>query len=466
MMTLTAQKLKELPADEVKKALSSLSPKQLKELQHDYRFWARDKQVEPKGDWRVWFLNCGRGFGKTWTGVQWVREQIKNGHKRIAAVAATNSDIERVMVKGDSGFLALCSELDKDKKGKVIGYPLWSPTKRTLTWHKDGNHSNPEIARVEFYSAQEPERLRGPQFHAAWCDELASWVYDQDTWDMLNFGLRLGKKPRICVTTTPKSTVLVRALIKDPLTVITTGTSYENENLPDTFFDKLKDTYEGTRLGRQEIYAEVLLENEGALWTADMIDNCQIPLDEVPQLYRKIVAVDPAVSANVESDLTGIVLAGMDINGIVYILGDYSRKELPEVWGKFCAELFYEKECDRLVYESNQGKDMIPPLFRVIDDNIPLKGVHASTAKIARAEPVSALYERGKVMHVRNPEDLEASLTELETQLTTFEPMGKYKSPDRYDALVWAVTELALKGYSRPKLALGYSNAESLSNNH
>jgi len=459
---ITADYLRTLPSEEVKTALSQLTPQQAKELQYDYHFWARPKQIAPEGDWRVWFLNCGRGFGKTWTGVQWVRDQIKKGQKRIAAVAATNSDIERVMVKGDSGFLALCHEGDRDHKGNLIGYPLWSPTKRTLTWHKEGDHSKREIAKVEFYSAQEPERLRGPQFHAAWCDELAAWAYDQDTWDMLSFGLRLGKHPKICVTTTPKSTALVRKLIKDPRTVVTTGTSYENQNLPHSFFEDLKESYEGTRLGRQEIYAEVLLENDGALWTADMIDACQVSRDEVPELVRKVVAVDPAVSSNVESDSTGLVVAGIDINGKAYILGDYTLKASPETWANKAVELYHQWECSRIVYESNQGKDLIPSLFKTIDPNLPLKGVHASTAKIARAEPVSALYEQGKVFHVRNPEDPDASLTELETQMTTYEPMGRHKSPDRYDAMVWSLTDLMLKGFAIPKLQLVYSDAKGL----
>jgi len=453
-LTLTAQKLKELPPEQVKEALSDLSPKQIEELKYDYRFWAREKQLPPEGNYDVWFINAGRGFGKTWTGVQWVREQVKKGYKRIAAVAATNSDIERVMVKGDSGFLALCNKHDRTYRGADMGYPEWSPTKRTLTWANG--------AKVEFYSAQEPERLRGPQFHMAWCDELAAWAYDQETWDMLRFGLRLGKHPRVCVTTTPKSTVLVRAFLKDPKTVVTTGTSFENNSLPDTFFDALREQYEGTRLGRQEIYAEVLTENEGALWTADMIDACQISRYELPPMVRKVVAVDPAITANVESDLTGIVVAGIDEDGIGYILGDYSFKGLPEAWATKAIELYHEHGCSRIVYESNQGKDLIPTLFRTIDPNIPLKGVHASSAKIARAEPVSALYERGKVRHLRNPEDPVASLSQLETQMTTYEPMGRQKSPDRYDAMVWALTELMLKGFSAPKLRLAYSNSSSL----
>jgi len=449
---LTADYLRTLPTEEVKAALSQLSPQQLDELQFSYEFLARDNQLPPEGDWNVWFLNCGRGFGKTWTGVQWVREQVKQGKKRIAAVASTNSDILRVMVKGESGFLSLCWKGDKTYKGKEMGFPEWSPTKRTLTWANG--------AQVEFYSAEEPERLRGPQFEAAWCDETASWNKDQETWDMLQFCLRLGKHPRVCVTTTPKSTVLIRKLLKDPKTVITTGSTFDNtNNLADTYLTAVKEQYEGTRLGRQELYAEVLLENEGALWTADMIDNCQITSSELPPLIRKVVAVDPAVSSNVESDNTGIVVAGICEQGKAYILGDYTFKGSPETWANKVVSLYHEFECSRIVYESNQGKDLIPSLFKTIDENLPLKGVHASTAKIARAEPVSALYEQGKVYHVR---DCEAPLTELEQQYTTFEPLGKHKSPDRYDAAVWALTDLMLKGFSKPQLKLVYSNSKGL----
>jgi predicted phage terminase large subunit-like protein len=449
---LTADYLRTLPTEEVKAALSQLSPQQLDELQFSYEFLARDNQLPPEGDWNVWFLNCGRGFGKTWTGVQWVREQVKQGKKRIAAVASTNSDILRVMVKGESGFLSLCWKGDKTYKGKEMGFPEWSPTKRTLTWANG--------AQVEFYSAEEPERLRGPQFEAAWCDETASWNKDQETWDMLQFCLRLGKHPRVCVTTTPKSTVLIRKLLKDPKTVITTGSTFDNtNNLADTYLTAVKEQYEGTRLGRQELYAEVLTENEGALWTADMIDNCQITSSELPPLIRKVVAVDPAVSSNVESDNTGIVVAGICEQGKAYILGDYTFKGSPETWANKVVSLYHEFECSRIVYESNQGKDLIPSLFKTIDENLPLKGVHASTAKIARAEPVSALYEQGKVYHVR---DCEAPLTELEQQYTTFEPLGKHKSPDRYDAAVWALTDLMLKGFSKPQLKLVYSNSKGL----
>jgi phage terminase large subunit-like protein len=428
----------------------------VEELKHDWSFWARDNQLEPAGkDWNVWFLNCGRGFGKTRSGVEWVREQVKRGHKRIAAVASTNSDIVRVMVKGESGFLNVCWKGDKTHAGKHMGFPEWSPTKRTLRWANG--------AEVEFYSAEEPERLRGPQFSCAWADELAAWNKADETWDMLQFCLRLGNHPRVCVTTTPKSTSLVRKLLKNPKVVVTTGSTFDNAaNLADTYITAVKEQYEGTRLGRQELYAEVLTENEGALWTSDMIDSCQISHKDLPQLERIVVSVDPAVTSNVESDFTSIVVAGIDINGLGYVLGDYTFKGSPEQWVSKAIELYHEKGASRVVYESNQGKDLIPTLFRTIDPNIPLRGVHASSAKIARAEPVSALYERDKIKHVRDPED-GASLVDLEIQMTTFEPLGKQKSPDRYDALVWAMTDLMLSGYAKPQLKLVYSDNKGLS---
>ena len=449
-----AQALRELPDDQVKEALSQLSPKQLESLKHDWSFWARPEQIEPKGDWNTWFINAGRGFGKTRAGVEWVREQVKKGHKRIAAVAATNSDIERVMVKGESGFLSVCYKGDKTHKGKEMGYPEWSPTKRTLTWANG--------AKVEFYSAEEPERLRGPQFSAAWCDELAAWNKDIDTWDMLQFCLRLGKHPKVCVTTTPKPTKLVRQLTKDPSTRVTTGSTFDNAaNLADTYLKAVKDQYEGTRLGRQELYAEVMEEAEGALWTTQMLDDAQIDRDKVPSLNRIVVSIDPAVTANKESDMTGIVVAGVDVNGKGYVLGDYTDRLSPQGWASKAIELYHLYQADRIVAERNQGGDMVRRTLEVEDETVPIKLVHASRGKFARAEPISALYERNLVHHVRNPEDGH-NLNELETQMRTWEPLGSIGSPDRLDALVWALTDLCLGSYQKPKLQLVYSNAKGL----
>ena len=452
---ITADALRSLPKDKVAKVFQELGPKKTEELKHDWNFWARDEQLEPDGDWNTWFINAGRGFGKTRAGVEWVRDQVKRGAKRIAAVAATNSDIERVMVKGESGFLSVCWEGDKTYQGKKMGYPEWSPTKRTLSWENG--------AQVQFFSAEEPERLRGPQFEVAWCDELAAWNKDMDTWSMLQFCMRLGKHPRIMVTTTPKPTKLVRQILKDPKTHVTTGSTFDNSaNLASTYLQAVKEQYEGTRLGRQELYAEVLEEAEGALWTTDMLDKASVKHEEVPHLNRIVVALDPAVTSNAESDMTGIVVAGIDVNGVAYVLGDYTDRLSPQGWASKAIQLYHQYQADRIVAEVNQGGDMVRTTLHGEDATIPFKAVRASRGKFARAEPISALYERGIVKHVTNPPD-GASLNELETQMRTWEPLGSIGSPDRLDALVWAITDLSLNGYAKPQLTLAYSSAKGLS---
>lgn len=452
---LTADTLRKLPKDKVDEVFKQLGPKKVEELKHTWSFWARDEQLEPEGDWNTWFVNAGRGFGKTRAGVEWVREQVKRGAKRIAAVAATNSDIERVMVKGESGFLNVCWKGDKTYKGGKMGYPEWSPTKRTLSWENG--------AQVQFFSAEEPERLRGPQFELAWCDELAAWNKDQDTWAMLQFCMRLGKHPRIMVTTTPKPTKLVREILKNPTTHTTTGSTFDNAaNLAGTYLKAVKEQYEGTRLGRQELYAEVLEEAEGALWTTDMLDKASIKHEDLPHLNRIVVSIDPAVTANAESDMTGIVVAGIDVNGVAYVLGDYTERLSPQGWASKAISLYHQYSADRIVAERNQGGEMVRRTLEVEDETVPIKLVHASRGKYARAEPVSALYERGLVKHVVNPPD-GASLNELETQMRTWEPLGSIGSPDRLDACVWALTDLSLNGYAKPQLTLAYTSAKGLS---
>ena len=453
--TLTADTLRKLPKAKVDEVFKQLGPKKVEELKHTWSFWARDEQLEPEGDWNTWFVNAGRGFGKTRAGVEWVREQVKRGAKRIAAVAATNSDIERVMVKGESGFLNVCWKGDKTYKGGKMGYPEWSPTKRTLSWETG--------AQDQFFSAEEPERLRGPQFELAWCDELAAWNKDQDTWAMLQFCMRLGKHPRIMVTTTPKPTKLVREILKNPTTHTTTGSTFDNAaNLAGTYLKAVKEQYEGTRLGRQELYAEVLEEAEGALWTTDMLDKASIKHEDLPHLNRIVVSIDPAVTANAESDMTGIVVAGIDVNGIAYVLGDYTERLSPQGWASKAISLYHQYSADRIVAERNQGGEMVRRTLEVEDETVPIKLVHASRGKYARAEPVSALYERGLVRHVTNPPD-GASLNELETQMRTWEPLGSIGSPDRLDACVWALTDLSLNGYAKPQLTLAYTSAKGLS---
>lgn len=436
--------------EDLEALLLKLGPAKAEELAYTWPFWARPQQMAPSGDWNTWFINAGRGFGKTRAGVEWVRGLVKRGYKRIAAIAATNSDIERVMINGESGFLSRCWSGDKTDKGVPLGKPTWSPTKRLLTWENG--------AYVQFFSAEEPERLRGPQFEAAWCDELAAWNRDRDTWDMLQFCLRLGKHPQTCVTTTPKPTKLVRDIMKNSKTVVTYGSTFDNSaNLAATYLQSVKDMYDGTRLGRQELYAEVLDEASGALWTRELLSKCEVddPLALSETLARVVVSVDPAVSSNAESDMTGIVVAGMDINGVCYILHDATERYTPEGWAAKAIELYHLYGADRIVAERNQGGEMVRYTFKTVDETIPIKLVHASRGKFARAEPVSSLYERGRVKHVRG-------LDALEDQMVQWEPLGSIGSPDRLDAMVWAVTELALKGIARPELNLAYSDAKGL----
>ena len=451
---ITAQELRKLPGDQLKKTLAQLSPKQIEELKYNWEFWARPEQIPPKGDWNTFLALAGRGWGKTKASVEWVRQQIKQGHKRIAYVCATNSDIERTFVKGESGILNACWDKDKTIRGAHLGRPEWSPTKRTLFWANG--------AKVECYSAEEPERLRGPQFHAAACDEICAWNKDVETFDMLQFCLRLGKHPKVFIATTPKPTKLIRKIMADPKTLIVRGSTFDNaDNLADTYLEAVKRQYEGTRLGKQELYAEVLEEAEGALWTTEMLDSCQVSREDVPDLQRIVVAIDPAITSNAESDMTGIVVAGVDINGIVYVLGDYTEKLSPQGWASKSISLYHQWEADRIVAEKNQGGDMVRRTLEVEDETVPIKLVHASRGKMARAEPVSALYERGLVKHVRNPED-GANLEELETQMRTWNPLGSIGSPDRLDSCVWSITELALGSYQRPTMQLAYESAKGL----
>lgn len=450
-LPLHADDLRAMGKD-IEEILRQLDPAKAEQLMYTWPFWARPNQIAPEGNWNTWFINAGRGFGKTRAGVEWTRGLIQKGYKRIAAVAATNSDIERVMVNGESGFLARCWKGDKDHKGKPIGYPLWSPTKRLLTWENG--------AYVQFFSAEEPERLRGPQFEAAWCDEVAAWNRDRDTWDMLQFCLRLGKHPQTCVTTTPKPTKLVRDILKNPKTVVTYGSTFDNSaNLASTYLEAVKSQYEGTRLGRQELYAEILDEASGALWNRTLLEACSFetddPLEFSKTLRRVVVSVDPAVTSNAESDLTGIIVAGIDVNGCSYILEDATDRYTPEQWATKAVDLYHKYSADRIVAERNQGGEMVRHTLKTVDETIPIKLVHASRGKFARAEPVSALYERGKVKHVKG-------LDLLEDQMVQWEPLGSIGSPDRLDAMVWAITELALKGIAKPELSLGYSDAKGL----
>ena len=322
--------------------MDKLGPAKVEELRHTWEFWARPNQLEPKGnDWDIWVALAGRGWGKTRAGAEWVRHRIRKGDKIVHCVAPTKGDVRKVMVEGDSGLLNVCWKGDKTYRGKPIGYPEWSPTNNTMTWENG--------AKAVFFSAEDPERLRGPQAYSAWCDELCAWRNAQETWDMLQFGLRLGKHPQVFITTTPKTTKLLRNILGDEKTVTSTGSTYDNSaNLASTFLDAVKKTYEGTRLGRQELYAEILDEASGALWNRQGLAKIEIEADQVPDLNRIVVSIDPAITSNSESDMTGIVVAGVDVNGIAYVLADCTGRYTPQQWAARAVSLFEEYQADQM----------------------------------------------------------------------------------------------------------------------
>jgi len=379
---------------------------------------ARPAQIPPPGAWQYWLLKAGRGFGKTRVGGEWTIKQAREHPGcRLALVAPTAGDTRDVMVEGESGILTISPD----------GFmPLYEPSKRRLTW------PNGSIATL--YSAEEPNRLRGPQHHYAWCDELASWKYPA-TWDMLLFGLRLGQNPQAVITTTPRPIQIIKDLMKDPRCVVTGGSTYENaDNLAPTFITSIVQKYEGTRLGRQELNAEILDDNPGALWHRDVIENLRI--QKAPQMVRIVVGVDPAVSGGEDSDETGIIVDGLAANGHGYTLADYTIRGSPLEWARAVVRAFHEWKADRVIGEVNNGGDLVEANLRTVDRNIPFKSVHATRGKAIRAEPIAALYEQGKWHHV-------GAFPQLEDQLTEWMPNEpNQKSPDRLDAHVWAAVEL------------------------
>ncbi len=384
---------------------------------------ARDKQLQPKINHYIWLILAGRGWGKTRTGAQDIAlYALRNPNSNCAVVAPTHGDLRRVCFGGPSGLISIippeCFIQSNDQKGyssSVAEIRLFNGSK------------------ITGYAAQEPERLRGPQFHRAWCDEVAAWRYPE-AFDQLMFGLRLGDNPQCVITTTPKPTKLIKELVQREDVHITSGSTFENEaNLADSALAMLKDKYEGTNLGRQELYAEIVDNLEGALWTNELIDEARSQDDK--DLQQIIVAVDPAVTANANSDETGIVVVGKDYNNHFYVLEDLSGRHAPDKWGRIAINAFYEWEADRIVAEVNNGGDLVERLIRNIDNNVSYRSVRATRGKILRAEPIAALYEQRRVHHM----DV---FSELEQQMCSYTGETN-SSPDRLDALVWGLTELS-----------------------
>jgi phage terminase large subunit-like protein len=414
-----AASIASLPDAERAAILASLTEAQAEELLHDWRFWARPNQIAPEGDWQTWLALAGRGFGKTEAGAQWVRERVKGGARSIALVAETQKDLEEVMVS------RLVAIHPPEEAPRVRYKPV------RLVW--------PNGAMALGYNGTEPDQLRGPEFDTAWVDELAKYRYARETWDMLQFTMRRGD-PRVFVTTTPRPIPVIKEILADPSTVVTRGSTFDNaDNLPSKFLDQLRTKYEGTRLGRQELNAEILDDVPGALWTREMIDQAQVKA--APDLVRVVVAVDPSGTKGEadKGDSIGIIAAGKGVDGNAYVLADRTCKLSPDGWGRRAVATYTDLGADRIVAERNFGGAMVEHVIRTVDPRVSYKEVTASRGKVARAEPVAALYEQGKVKHV-------GGFSDLEDQMCSMTPDGFLGegSPDRADALVWAITELML----------------------
>jgi phage terminase large subunit-like protein len=439
---LRASSIASLPPSKRQAFLDSLSGDELAHIEHDWRFWARDEQLAPPGLWRIWLLLAGRGFGKTRVGAEWCHERAAESVCRIAIVGATMDDARKICVDGESGIMA-CA--------KPWFRPTFEPSKNggTVTW--------PNGSLAELYSGEKPDGLRGPQFHAAWLDELLKWRRMQAAWDMLRFALRLGTHPRTVITTTPTPAKLIKDLVNDkrtgadglPMVRVVRGSTYANAaNLSADALDELRTKYEGTRLGRQELFGEILEDRPGALWTYANIDEHRInDPEQVPKLERTIVAIDPPVTSGEDADECGIVAAGRGPHSHAYVLGDASERGLsPKQWAQKALRLYHDTGAGLIVAEANNGGEMIKHVINTEAPEVKVKLVHASKGKVTRAEPVSSLYEQGRVHHVGTFKALEDQQTDFTVDWDR-DVMGY--SPDRVDALVWAITELMLANRAR-----------------
>lgn len=431
--------------DQIDAFLGGLSDHALAALPWMFEFWALPHQLPPEGAWRSWVIMGGRGAGKTRAGAEWVRTQVEGAGPRdpgqagrVALVGETLDQVREVMIFGPSGILAVSPP---DRR------PEWQAGRRRLIW--------PNGAVAEVYSAHEPDSLRGPQFDAAWVDELAKWKKGQETWDMLQFALRLGNQPRQVVTTTPQNVAVLKAILRNPSTVVTHAPTEANRAyLAASFLEEVRNRYRGTRLERQELDGVLLEDAEGALWTSAMLEACRVA--EAPRLDRVVVAVDPPVTGGAHSDECGIVVVGVVMDGppqdwVAYVLEDATiAGASPDGWARAAVAACHRHRAERIVAEVNQGGDLVARVLRAVDGGIPYRAVRATRGKVARAEPVAALYEQGRVRHV-------GGFAALEDQMCRMSPQGYQGqgSPDRVDALVWAMTEAVIEpgqAWTRPQV--------------
>ena len=441
---LTLQNALKHCAVPIAKILNDLSPSEVAKILADWPLWARPDQLpnevcDTNASWKTWLMLGGRGAGKTRAGSEWIRYNALGLEpvatlpaKRIALIGPTLGEVRSVMVEGVSGLLGV------HPKSQM---PKFISSQNKLVW--------PNGSIAQLFSAEEPDSLRGPQFDLAWCDELAKWRYLNETWDMLQFGLRMGENPRVLVTTTPRPVALLKQLLEDKQNLVSRASTYDNKVfLAASFLKEIDRQYAGTRLGRQEINGELITDNPEALFSRDVIEKLRVK--KPPVLERIVVAVDPPITSKKASNACGIVCAGLAKDGRAYVLDDATiQKAKPLAWAKKAIALYEVREADVLVVEVNQGGEMVSTILNEVDASVPVKSVHATRGKHLRAEPVAALYEQGRVCHV-------GAFPALEDEMCSFEQTTKHgrKSPDRVDALVWALTELLLKPRnSKPRIS-------------
>ncbi len=422
--------------------LASLSDEDLAALYFDWQVWARDDQLPPLATgsvaaWRTWLILGGRGAGKTRAGAEWVRAQALGlaplatvPSKRIALIGETMAQVRATMVEGVSGLLSV---------HRAVERPRFEVSKRQIVW--------PNGSVAQLFSAEDPDSLRGPQFAAAWCDEIAKWRHAEETFDMLQFALRLGDDPKQVVTTTPRPIPLIKRLLGDPTTVVSRSRTHDNaENLAPAFVAEMERRYGDSNLARQELDGELIAERSDALWRREWIE---LPrMERAPELTRIVVAVDPPVTSGAKADACGIVAAGLGEDGRGYVIADRTvQGRAPHVWARAAVAAYHDLEADRIVAEVNQGGELVSTIIKQADQSVPVRHVRATRGKWLRAEPIAALYAEGRVVHI-------GRWPELEDQMCDFGAGGlsSGRSPDRLDALVWALTDLMLSGGSRPSI--------------
>ncbi len=427
----SASDLLKLELDTRVRMFAEMTPLECAQLFHDWALWARPDQAPPEGDWIIWLILAGRGAGKTRAGAEAVRNWVQT-YPLVNLIGATIADTRDIMIRGESGILACCR---RDERPRFLAADL------RLEW--------PNGAVSMLFSAEEPDRLRGKQHMKLWCDELAAWR-QPDAFDQAMLGLRLGDKPQAVITTTPRPSKIIKDLTVGKDTIVTRGSTFDNKaNLARAFFERITARYKGRAIGQQELFAEIVEETPGALWSRALLERQRVAPEAAPKEFAEIVvAVDPPARSGSKSDECGLIVAAKAQNGLFYVLADLtSQGETPGAWGARVGAAFRGFKANRVVAEINQGGDMVTEVLRQSEPNLPVRAVHATRGKFLRAEPIAAAYERSLVFHIGTFSKLEDQLCALTPD---FDRRAMGFSPDRADALVWALADLLGVGRASP----------------